>query len=392
MLDFVVGGDATIAPPGLGAWAAENTASYLSPPFELAGRGEVNWYMGRLGVTLHAAIVDPFARLYLGRAIDVRYVVIGSVDANSAGLKVVAHLLDTETGTQVATASAVAHDRTELKGQIGDVSRRLLVDSAERRRREAGAAEAMTILSQAESAAKESNFTLAIDLAKKAAQKSPGIQTDLLLEELDRRSRNAAWEAQRRAGWQQEQAGAEAAARRQQALAKAAEAARTAAQQAGAVNADERRRRRDLACQQLAAQARAAMTAQNYGLALQLCDSALALDRRADVAGEQAKAKARVEEQARVRVSIETTTRDVAKRQERLAEIARAQARLDADGRQRAAAEQARRNAQDQADVRESARLVEEARRFRARANSTRPCGRCKPQSGCMRQTNWAAF
>jgi colicin import membrane protein len=368
VLDFVAAGDPSLVSSGLGAWAAENVSPYLSPPYDLADRGEVYWYMGRLGITLKDAVCDPLARLYLGRALNVRYVVLGTLRATPAGLEAVAHLLDTETGIEVNTAAATARDRGELKCRLGEMARWLLLDPAERLRREAEAAQTAALLAQADAAARQSNFTLAIELTTKAGHRTPGIRVDLLLSQYNRDAERAALEAQRRAAWEQQQALSADAARRQQELCAAAEAARLAgAKQAIAVTAGERQMQREKACQQLVAQANAARDAQEFTIAAQLYESALTINRRAGVQGDLEKVRARAEEQARARAAVDDAVRDSARRQERAVEMARVQAQLDADRRQRAAAEQTRRQAQEQADAREYARLLNEARQFQAK-------------------------
>ncbi|HEY1376273.1 MAG TPA: hypothetical protein VGF55_05740 [Gemmataceae bacterium] len=368
VLDFVATGDPNLVPSGLGAWAAENVAPYLCPPYDVADRGEVYWYMGRLGVSLRDAVIDPLARLYLGRALNARFVVLGTLQATPAGLAVAVHLLDTETGCRLGTAEGIARDRNELKCRLGELARWLLLDPAERARREAEATQAQALLIQAETAARQSNFSLAIELTKKAGHKTPGIRVEVLLNQFDRQAQVAALEAQRRAAWEQQQAIAAAAIRRQQELAAAAEAARAAAaQQAAAVAEAERRRERELAYVQLVAQARAARDAQNFTVAVQLYDSALGIDRRDEAARELALVRERVEEEARTRAAQEAAAREAAVRRQREAELARVQAQLDAERRQRATEEQARRQAQEQADAREYARLLDEAQRFQAK-------------------------
>src|SRR5205085_10360030 len=39
VLDFVAVGDPAFVPPGVGAWAAEQLAPYLCPPYDVADRG-----------------------------------------------------------------------------------------------------------------------------------------------------------------------------------------------------------------------------------------------------------------------------------------------------------------------------------------------------------------
>src|SRR5439155_380666 len=84
--------------------------------------------------TLRDAVIDPLARLYLGRALNARYVVLGTLQATPAGLSVAAHLLDTETGARLATAEGIARDRSELKYRLGELARWLLLDPAARGR------------------------------------------------------------------------------------------------------------------------------------------------------------------------------------------------------------------------------------------------------------------
>jgi tetratricopeptide (TPR) repeat protein len=387
VLDFVAAGEPSLVAPGLGQWAAENIAPYLSPPYDVADRGEVYWYMGRLGMTLKDAVCDPLARLYLGRALNVRYIVLGTLRATPAGLETVAHLLDTETGIEVNTAAATARDRGDLKCRLGEMARWLLLDPAERIRREAAAAESAALIAQAEAAARQSNFTLAIELTTRAGSRTPGIRVDLLLNQYNRDAERAVLEAQRRADWERQQAFAAEAARRQQELCVAAEAARVAAtKQAVAISAAERQQQREKACQDLIVRAKAAREAREYTVAAQLYESALAMNRRAGVQGDLDEVKARSEEQARARAAMDDAVRDSARRQERAIELARVQAQLEADRKQKAAAEQARRVAQDQADAKEYARLLDEARQFQAKGLWD-PAGRALQAAKRLRST-----
>src|SRR5262249_59204974 len=122
VLDFVTLGDPALVPPGLGAWAAEQFAPYLCPPYDGTDRGELYWYMGRLGLTLRDAVIDPLARLYLGRALNARFVVLGTLRATPAGLEVTTHLLDTETGARLSTVGALVRDQYELKCRLGEMA------------------------------------------------------------------------------------------------------------------------------------------------------------------------------------------------------------------------------------------------------------------------------
>jgi tetratricopeptide (TPR) repeat protein len=371
VLDFAALGDPALVPPGLGAWAAEQMAPYLCPPFDPADRGEVYWYMGRLGLTLRDAVIDPLARLYLGRALNARYVVLGTLRATPAGLEVAAHLLDAETGARLATAESVARDRADLKCRLGELARWLLLDPAERARLQAEAAQTESLVLQAQQAARQSNFTLAVELSKKAGHKHLSLHVGVLLEQFDRQAQFAALEAQRRAEWERQQALAAEAVRRQQELAAAAEAARViAAQQAAAVAEAERQRQREVAYAQLLAQARAASEARNFTVAVQFFDSALGIQRRDDVLREMALVRAQAEEQTRVRAAEEAAAREAALRRQREAELAQVRAQVEAERQRRAAEELARRQVQEQADQREYQRLLDESKQLMARGQT----------------------
>ena len=397
VLDFVTAGEPALVPPGLGAWAAEAISPYLSTSYSVADRGEVYWYMGSLGVTLRDAVVDPVARFYLGRALNVRFVVLGTVQATAKGFQVAAHLLDTETGREVNTATSVAKDRGELKCRVGEIAQLLLLDPAERIRRQSEAGEVQALLVQAEAAAKLSNFSLAIELAKKAGHKTPGIRVEFLLNQFDRQSQSAVLEAERRAAWEKNQSLIAAAARRQQQLAAAAETVRVAAaRQSASIDAAERQRRRDLAYKQLIIQARAASDAQDLTVALQLYDSALAIDRKSLAIIDREKVLARATDQARTLSTVDSVRREAARRQERAADAVQVRAQLDAERKQQAAAEQARRQVREQADAKESARLLADAQRFQAKGDfdsavrALQSAKRLRPSDEIDRQLNAA--
>ena len=191
----------------------------------------------------------------------------------------------------------MARDRGELKCRLGEIARWLLLDPAERIRREAEAAQAETFLvAQAETAAKQSNFTLAIELTKKAGHKTPGIRVELLLNQFDRQAQAAA-------------AGGPAAGGSGSSSRSSWPPTRSAGSRSwppppkppaspprptvAAWPPPSGRQQRQQACQQLIVQARAAKKYENFTLAVQCYERALALNRKAGVAGELAEVKAR---------------------------------------------------------------------------------------------------
>jgi len=349
VLDFVALGNPAAIPNGAGSWTAEQLAPYLCPPYDAADRDELYWYMGRLGLTLRDVVIDPLARLYLGRAMNVRFFVLGTLRATPGGIDVAAHLLDAETGARLGTAETRVANQRELKLQLAELAHCLLLDPDERARQQAEAARVQTLLAQAQQQANESNWSVALNLVTDAGRILPGnVQVQVLFQQFDRKARQAEIEAARRAELQRQQALVAEAQRRQRELAQAAEAARVAAaQQAAAVAAAERQRQRDVAHTQLVAQARAARDAQNLVAAAQLFDSALAIQRRDDIAQEVAAVRTRIAEQARVRAAEEAATRERALREQREAELVKARAQIEAERQRRAAEDVARRTTQD---------------------------------------------
>ncbi|MFO0809353.1 MAG: hypothetical protein U0746_12070 [Gemmataceae bacterium] len=369
VLDFVPVSGAVV-PSGLGAWTAGQLGPYLCPPYEVVDRDEVNWYAGRLGVTLRDIVVDPSVRACLGRALNARYVVVGTLRGGLGGIDTVAHLLDAESGSRVATADIHASDPTELKYRVPELARALLLNPGERDRIRREAEQERAALAQVKQVA-GTNLSLAVSLAGELSKKSPGsVAVQVLYQQLDRRAQAAALEAARQREAQQQAAATLALQRRQAELARAAEAARMeAVRQAAAAAESDRQRQRDAAYTQLLAQAREARAAQKYDLAAQIFDSVLGLQRRDDVFREAAAVRALAAEQARIRTAEDVAQRERQLRQQREAELARVRTEVENERLRREAEDQARRRVQDDLDRKEYGRLIAQAEQFQKAGN-----------------------
>src|SRR5207248_130106 len=97
IVDFVVVGDPFLVPPGLGWWTPSSLAPYFSPPYEVVERGELYWWMNRMGMSVRDLMVDPYARRWLGRALNVRYFVFGTI-TQTASFNVDTYMVDAENG------------------------------------------------------------------------------------------------------------------------------------------------------------------------------------------------------------------------------------------------------------------------------------------------------
>jgi len=109
----------------LGGWCSECLASQLPPALQEIGREELNWYLYRLGLSLSEIVHDSAARVYLARALDARYLIVGTLRSGPAGMEASAVMIDAEIGRRVSATSARAVDRADLRDCWGDIARDL---------------------------------------------------------------------------------------------------------------------------------------------------------------------------------------------------------------------------------------------------------------------------
>ena len=107
VLNFAVNADPSLAPAGFGDWTAQYVACQYSPTYEVVDRGEVFWYMNKLGMSVRDVLTDPSARRWLGRALNVRFFVFGVIQ-QTMSFNVSTHLVDAETGVKQGTRLSAA--------------------------------------------------------------------------------------------------------------------------------------------------------------------------------------------------------------------------------------------------------------------------------------------
>ncbi|MCI0464360.1 MAG: tetratricopeptide repeat protein [Gemmataceae bacterium] len=375
VLDFAVLADPRAVPPGLGSWTPEHLAPYFCPTLRVVDRGEVAWYLGRSGVTLRDLMVDPHARRWLGRALNVRYFLLGNINqADGAGsLEVSAHLLDAEYGFVQGAGRILVHDPAELKLRLGELARLTLMNPAERQRYEEQSRPVETLLVEARKSSDRGELTVALGLFQKAAGLRPGsIEIQVLLQKTNRRAELAALEEARRREFERVQAEIRAQQQRQLELARLAEEARIrAAERAAALAADQRRleeerrlREQQAAQSQLVLQARVAFKKGEFRLAIQMFEGAAGLRPNDDVHRELALARAEAERGSRARAAEEAARREAELRRVREEELKVARLRLEEERRRRLAEEDARRKAQEERDHAAYQQLFDEGQRL----------------------------
>jgi len=366
-LNFFVIGDARVVPPALSTWTPEHLALYFAGTYELIDPAEVYWMMGRLGLTVGDVVREASARRWLGRSLGVRHLVMGRIQ-QTGSFTVTTSLVDTEQGWEIGRGQVFAHDPLELKLRLPELACLTLAGPVERARLEQLAAEQETVFLRAQEAYQRGQFSVAMNLALGLKQKNPfSVRVEFLIGESDRRARLAALDEARRFTLDRERHLAELAARRQAELALAAESARhEALHQAARLAEAERRRLRETACDQLVAQARVAFRGNQFTLAVQFFDGAIAF-RPFDAAllQETAVARMRVEHE-RLRMLAEQQARrsETARRQADL-DIAVARQAWQAERQQFAAGLTAFVDAQHQKDEAEYIRLLDQAQRLK---------------------------
>jgi tetratricopeptide (TPR) repeat protein len=358
VLDFVEIGDPAVVPPGLGAWTGQQIAAYFYPAYEVVDRGEVFWWMGRLGLTYRDVLTDPCARRWLGRALNVRFFVVGTL-RETASFVATTHLLDAETGFLYGAGRVHVTDPWELKLRLGELAQRTTLLPAARPRFEEDADRANELVVQARLRTRRGELSVAIGLFQDALKIRPGdVQVLAELQRGQWQAQQRDWEEGRKRELDRQQAEAEAWQRRQLELAAAAEAARVRAAEELAELADTERRARieqwqrqqALAQDRLLAQARQALKTRSFGLSLQIFESATSLRPNDDVFRELALARAEADRADQERAAAERAAREAAWQRQRTEELAAARQRLEEQRRQRQADDQARQQAQDQRD------------------------------------------
>src|SRR5207249_3282728 len=120
VFNFYVNAASGLVPPAVGDWAADSFAAYCGNRFEIIERGEVCWYMGRLGVTLKDVLTDPGARVALSQALNARYFVFGAM-VQTASFDVTTDLVDAQSGARTGSGKIHVQDHNEMKLRMNEL-------------------------------------------------------------------------------------------------------------------------------------------------------------------------------------------------------------------------------------------------------------------------------
>jgi tetratricopeptide (TPR) repeat protein len=343
-------------------WMADHIAPYFSPTYDVVERGEVFWYMNRLGLTAADVLKDASARRWLARALNVRGFVFvgGRIGGVTEGT---AHLVDADYGYEVGRGRVNGRDRAELKLRLGELARLVLMEPAERERSLKEAREYRDLLAEGERQFNTKNYDKAVDAYKKALKLRPGsVEALTLLQKTREKADRVAREEAERKERERQQEALAAWQRRQFLLARAAEEARILANFEAAKQGDADRKaqeaRKQKAYDQLMIQAREALKNKKYPQAITLFETAVGL--KSDPAGVKELTQAKA--QAEAAAETERLAREKAERDRREAALKLVRDQLEQERQRREKEEQAR-AARDRDAIKA---LVEQAKKLAA--------------------------
>jgi tetratricopeptide (TPR) repeat protein len=367
VFNFLLNCDPGLVPPSCGDWAADHFGACFGSTYEVIDRGEVCWYMGRLGITMREVLNDPSSRIALAQALNVRFYLFGAIEQTHS-FNVTTHLIDAQTGARTGTGTIHVQDANEMKLRMHELARQVGAAPAEQARLAQQGKDNEKALNEARKLLKAGSFTQAAAVAREALKTSPDdVALKTVQQEAEQKARQVAQAEALRREAEARKAEQAAAAARQKELARQAEAARQKAEAEAKAQGEAARRAQELqkqkAAEQLREQARKGLREGNPAQAVGALQSALALRPGDDVARELALARAEQEKAVRNRAAEEQARKEAELKKQREA----AQAKVEAERKQREAEEAARRKALEERDQAEYARRIEQARGLLAR-------------------------
>jgi tetratricopeptide (TPR) repeat protein len=371
VFNFLVDSPPGLVPVGCDNWAADQLAGCFAVQYEVIDRGEVCWWMGRLGLTMRDVLNDPAARVALAQAVNARFFIFGGMKY-TASFDVTTHMVDAQTGAKTGGGFIHVQDHNELKLRMQELVGQTTGTPAQAKQLAQAGRDSEKMVNDARQLLQAGKYAEASAAAKAGLQKYPGnVALQSLQAQADQQVEKARLEEARRQEAARQAAQAEAARKQQQELAKQAEAARLRAQQE-AKNRDEAAKRAQEAQKQrafdnLVAQAHAATKAGNPQQAVSFYDSALALKPDPAATRERDQAKASAAQAVKAKADAEKARQEAEAQKQREAALAAARAKVEAEKRQREAEEAQKQKAQEARDAAELARLIDQAKGFLAK-------------------------
>jgi tetratricopeptide (TPR) repeat protein len=367
VFNFFVNCQPGLVPPAVGDWAADNFGACFGGSHDVIERGEVCWYMGRLGITMRNVLNDASSRVALAQALNVRFFLFGAIEQTHS-FNVTTHMIDAQTGARTGTGMIHVQDHNEMKLRMQELARQVGAAPADQARLAQQGKDNENALNEARKLIKAGSYSQAAAVAREALTKTPDdVALKTVQREAEQKARQVALaEAQRREAVARK-AELDAAAARQRELARQAEIARQQAEAQAKAQGEAQKRAQELhkqrAAEQLRAEAQKAAKEGNYTQAVQSLQSAISLKPGDDLVRELALARAAQEKATQTKVAAEQARTEAELKKQREA----AQARVEVERQKREAEDAARRKALQERDQAEYARRLEQARQLMAK-------------------------
>jgi tetratricopeptide (TPR) repeat protein len=366
VFNFLVNADPGLVPPAFGDVASDHFASCFGATYDIVDRGEVSWYMGRLGITMRDVLTNAGARIALAQSLNVRFFAYGVIQ-QTASFNVSTHLIDAETGARHGGGDIHVQDHQELKLRMNELVKQTVAKPEQQAKLAQAGKENEKLLNDARKLYETGKYKEAADASREGLKRVPNsVAFQQLLQQSEQAAQKAALEESRKQEVARQRAAATAAQQKQQELAKQMEAARRKAEEdaktkdAAARRAQEQQKLR--AYGTLIAQAKQASQQGSHAQAVSLLQSAVALQPSDSVKRELALEKARDEEAKKTQAAKEQAAKEATLRKQREDELATAKAKVEEERKRREAEDAARRKDMETRDFAQAARLIEQAK------------------------------
>src|SRR5262249_10851378 len=231
VFNFLVNADPGLVPPAFGDVASDHFASCFGATYQIVDRGEVCWYMGRLGITMRDVLSNAGARIALAQALNVRFFAYGVIQ-QTASFNVTTHLIDAETGARHGGGDIHVQDHQELKLRMNELVKQTVAKPDEQAKIQQAGKENEKLLNEARKLYETSKYKDAADRSREGLKRMPNSAPfQQLLHQSEQAAQKAALEEARKQEIARQKAESAAALQKQQELAKQAEAARRKAEE-----------------------------------------------------------------------------------------------------------------------------------------------------------------
>jgi tetratricopeptide (TPR) repeat protein len=366
VFNFLVSADPGLVPPAFGDTASDHFASCFGATYEIVDRGEVCWYMGRLGITIRDVLTNPGARIALAQALNVRFFAYGVIQ-QTASFDVTTHLIDAETGARHSGGNIHVQDHQELKLRMNELVKQTVAKPDEQAKLQQAGKDNEKLLNDARKMYEAGKYADAANASREGLKRMPNsVAFQQLLQQSESAAQKEKLEEARKQDAAKRRVEAAAAAKRQQELAQQAETAQKQAEEeaktkdAAARRAQEQQKLR--AYGSLIQQARKATQEGKHTQAVSLLQSAAALQPSDSVNRDLAQARAKAEDAAKAKVAQEQAVKEAALKKQHDAELAQARAKVEDERKRREAEDAARRKDQETRDHARAAALLEQGK------------------------------